>query len=198
MAAGAAARSLASDTDAKPLASSCCLRRATRSEGEPPDLSHHSAPVLGAGRPLLGPEPRRDRLAARAGSAGSGLGAGRITRSTRPPRAASPPPPPRHDRTVRQRLRRRRLRANSPMRPLALSTLQSRPPFRSGRATSIAPGRGPGTSLSVGLDASPRLVACICRDAGAFCHCLNRLVVGRSRVGWMHRSPCEWTVRIGR
>jgi len=46
--------------------------------------------------------------------------------------------------------------------------------------------------------ASPRLVACVCRDAGSFCRCLNRLVVGRSRVGWMHRSPCEWTVRIDR
>ena len=46
--------------------------------------------------------------------------------------------------------------------------------------------------------AFPRLVACICRDAGAFCRELNRLVVGRSRIGWMHRSPYEWTVRTDR
>jgi hypothetical protein len=46
--------------------------------------------------------------------------------------------------------------------------------------------------------ASPRLVACICRDAGAFCSCLNRSVGGEVLVRWMHRSPCGWTVRIDR
>ena len=41
------------------------------------------------------------------------------------------------------------------------------------------------------------LVACACQDARASCRCLNRSVGGEVR-GWMHRSPCEWTVRIER